>query len=70
MTTPPSGSSGPGTEPLLSQRTLLVFLTAAFFGTVVGVLSFLSAANVAGAVLAGLFAAAASTVGLHALIGR
>jgi hypothetical protein len=36
---------GPGTEPLLSQRAVLVLLTAAFLGTIVGVLTFLSMAN-------------------------
>jgi hypothetical protein len=70
MTTLPPSPSGSGMDPLLSQRALLVLLTAAFLGTVIGVLTFFSEGSVAGAVVTGLFAAAGSTLGLHALIGR
>ncbi|MGJ5831959.1 hypothetical protein [Streptomyces ossamyceticus] len=76
MTTPLPGPadpeprpSSPDTEPLLSQRTALVLLIAAFIGTVVGVLALFSAGNVAGALLAGVTGFGTSTVGLHKLIG-
>ncbi|MGW6790758.1 hypothetical protein [Streptomyces chartreusis] len=75
MTTPPipppePSPSSPDAEPLLSQRAALVLLMAAFIGTVVGVLTFFSASNAAGALLAGVTAFGASTLGLHKLIGR
>ncbi|MFI0156708.1 hypothetical protein [Streptomyces lydicus] len=57
------------TEPLLTQRAVLVLLTAAFFGLVVGGLTYFSAGDVASAVLAGLACTGASTLGLHQLIG-
>ncbi|MFF3911568.1 hypothetical protein ACFYZJ_37835 [Streptomyces sp. NPDC001848] len=60
----------PGAEPLLSQRAALIFLASAFIGVVVGVLTFFSAGNVAGALLSGLTGAGASTLGLDKLIGR
>lgn len=62
----------PGAEPgpLLTQRALLVLVAAAFIGTVVGVLTFLSAGDVAGALLAGLTGFGTATFGLHRLIGR
>ncbi|MFI1928684.1 hypothetical protein [Streptomyces sp. NPDC020377] len=76
MTTPPPGTTGPDPRPgdpdagpLLSQRTALVLLMAAFIGTVVGVLALFSAGNVAGALLAGVTGFGTSTLGLHKLIG-
>ncbi|MER6635335.1 hypothetical protein ACFCXC_01475 [Streptomyces microflavus] len=65
--TPPATPS-PDAQPLLSQRAVLVLLAAAFIGSAVGVLTFLSAGNIAGALLAGLTGAGASTLGLHKLI--
>ncbi|MFJ2241809.1 hypothetical protein [Streptomyces sp. NPDC087859] len=62
-------TSGPRSEPLLTQRAVLVLLTAAFFGFVVGGLTYLSTRDVASAALAGLACAGASTLGLHQLIG-
>ncbi|MER6128634.1 hypothetical protein ABT173_39955 [Streptomyces sp. NPDC001795] len=72
MSTSPPGSPAPSpeTEPLLTQRAVLVLLTAAFIGVAVGVLTYFSSGNAAGAVLAGLTGAGASTLGLHKLIGR
>lgn len=67
MTAPPP--STPDSEPLLSQHAAVVLLTAAFLGTVVGVLAFLSTGNTAGALLAAVAAAGASVLGLHRLIG-
>ncbi|MEU6687760.1 hypothetical protein [Streptomyces sp. NPDC046832] len=69
MSTSPPGASGTGIAPLLSQRTLLILLTAVVIGAVFGVLTFFSASSVAGAVLAGLGATGVSVMGLHALIG-
>jgi hypothetical protein len=46
-----------------------VLVTAAFLGAVVGMLALFSTGNPAGAVLAGVSAAGASILGLHALIG-
>lgn len=70
-TTPPSPPvPDPDTEPLLSQRATLVFLAAAFIGATVGILTYLSATNVAGALLAGLTGFGTSTLGLHKLISR
>ncbi|MEV8319868.1 hypothetical protein AB0Q95_37490 [Streptomyces sp. NPDC059900] len=76
MTTPPPEPTGPqpapsapDTQPLLSQRAALVLLTAAFIGTLVGVLTWFSAGNAAGALLAGVTGFGAGTVGLHKLIG-
>ncbi|MFJ7898828.1 hypothetical protein [Streptomyces anthocyanicus] len=66
MTTLPPGPP----DPLLSQRALLVLLTAAFLGTVIGALTFLGGGSAATAVVAGLVTAGASTLGLHTLIGR
>jgi hypothetical protein len=71
----PAGQSphGPGTEdpgPLLSAHATLVFLAAGFAGAVVGVLTFYSAGNTAGALLAGVTSGAISAVALHRLIGH
>ena len=68
MTSPPPGPPPTG-GPLLSERAVLVLLAAAFIGVVVGALTFFSAGNAAGALLAGLTGAGASTLGLHKLIG-
>ncbi|MGW1068271.1 hypothetical protein ACWD4F_27585 [Streptomyces aureus] len=68
MSPPPPGSPGPGTGPLLSQRTLLIVLTAVVIGAAFGVLTFFSAGSASGAVLAGLGASGASTLGLHTLL--
>ncbi|MBT2491312.1 hypothetical protein J7E96_22870 [Streptomyces sp. ISL-96] len=46
-----------------------MLLTAAFIGTTVGVLTFFSAVNAAGALLAGLTGFGVSTLGLHKLMG-
>ncbi|QEV21644.1 MULTISPECIES: hypothetical protein [Streptomyces] len=72
MSTPPTPPSdpGPANEALLSQRTALILLMAAFFSTVVGVLTLLSTGGTAGALLAGLAAFGGCTIGLHSLIGR
>ncbi|MGW7207103.1 hypothetical protein [Streptomyces sp. NPDC054837] len=53
----------------MTQRAVLVLLTAAFLGLVVGGLTYLSTRDVASAALAGLACAGASTLGLHQLIG-
>ena len=66
----PRGQSSPDERPLLSQRTALVFLMAAFIGTGVGVLTFLSATSPAGAMLAGASGFGASTLALHKLISH
>ncbi|SEB83305.1 hypothetical protein SAMN05428939_0849 [Streptomyces sp. TLI_105] len=62
--------SPPDTEPLVSLRTALVLLTAAFIGTIAGALTALSTSNVPGALLAAMTGFGASTLGLHKLIGR
>ncbi|MDH2393981.1 hypothetical protein QCN29_35580 [Streptomyces sp. HNM0663] len=67
---PASEPPSPDAEPLLAPRTVLILLAAAFIGAIVGVLTFLSAGDVAGALLAGLAGAGASTLGLHRLIGH
>lgn len=67
--TPPPGPQGRVSEPLLSQRAVLVLVTAAFLGTIVGMLTLFSTGNAAGAVLASVSTAGASILGLHALIG-
>ncbi|MDQ0935061.1 shikimate kinase [Streptomyces turgidiscabies] len=70
MTTPPPpGPPSPPDAPLLSQRAVVVLLTAAFIGAVFGVLTFFSTGNAAGALLAGLTGTGASTLGLHKIIG-
>jgi hypothetical protein len=66
---PASNSPESNPRPLLPQRTVLVLLAAAFVGVIVGVLTFLSAGNVAASLLAGLTGFGASTLGLHTLIG-
>ncbi|WP_217547799.1 hypothetical protein [Streptomyces sp. GbtcB6] len=68
MTTSPP-APGPQNEPLLTQRAVLVLLTAGFMGLVVGGLTYLSTSDVASAVLAGLACTGASTIALHQLIG-
>ncbi|WP_037628739.1 hypothetical protein [Streptomyces aureus] len=71
MTTPPPPPPhNPDAEPLLTQRTVLVLLTASFIGTIIGVLVFFSSGNSAGALLAGLTGFGTSTLGLHQLIGH
>ncbi|WP_221890462.1 hypothetical protein, partial [Streptomyces sp. WAC07061] len=60
----------PDAEPLVSARTALVLLTAAFIGTVLGALTFLSTGNAAGGLIAALSGFGAATLGLHKLIGR
>ncbi len=67
----PSAPNPPSSEPakLLTQRAVLVLFSAAFVGVIVGVLTFFSAGNVAGAVLAGLTGCGAATLGLHSLMG-
>ncbi|MFD5724349.1 hypothetical protein [Streptomyces sp. NPDC127036] len=69
MTTPPPGPPGTGVGPLISQRALLILLTAIVIGAAFGVLTYFSAGSVAGGMLAGLGATGVSTMGLHALIG-
>jgi len=69
---PPDPQNTPGSAPtarpaLLSQRTTLILFIAAVIG--VGVLTFLSKDSYPEAVLAGLFAAGACTIGLHNLVG-
>ncbi|SOD87654.1 hypothetical protein [Streptomyces sp. Ag109_G2-15] len=68
---PPPAPNSPGSQPeaLVTQRAVLVLLAAAFIGATVGALSFFSTGNAAGALLAGLTGAGASTLGLHKLMG-
>lgn len=70
--TPAEGQQLPVDEtgPLLTGHAALVFVVAALIASAVGVLTYLSAGNAAGAVLAGLMAGAASTPVLHRLIGH
>ncbi|WP_329167532.1 hypothetical protein OHB49_45680 (plasmid) [Streptomyces sp. NBC_01717] len=51
------------------MRTALILLAAVFAGGVVAALTYLSSANGAGAVLAGIAAGAVSAKGFHELIG-
>ncbi|MGE7384505.1 hypothetical protein ACQKM2_03235 [Streptomyces sp. NPDC004126] len=60
----------PDTEPLVSLRTALVLLTAAFIGTVLGALTALSTGNPAAGLIAALTGFGVATLGLHKLIGR
>ncbi|MDK9498782.1 hypothetical protein QEZ40_003987 [Streptomyces katrae] len=60
----------PDTEPLVSLRTALVLLTAAFVATVVGALTARSTRDAAGGLIAALSAFGAATLALHKLIGR
>ncbi|MFE1559223.1 hypothetical protein ACFW6V_30080 [Streptomyces sp. NPDC058734] len=69
MTTPPPPPPPDG-EPLVSQRTALVLLMAAFIGTVLGALTALSTGNAAGGLIAARSGFGAATLGLHKLIGR
>ncbi|MFC4508253.1 MULTISPECIES: hypothetical protein [Streptomyces] len=75
MTTPPLPQPAPNPpspdgEPLLTQRALLIFVSAAVIGAIVGVLTFFSGVgNAAGALLAGLTGFGASIFGLHRLTG-
>lgn len=64
---PPQAQSEP--DPLLTLRTTVILLTAAFIGLVVGGLTFLSTRSTAGAVLAGLTGFGVSVPVLHKLIG-
>ncbi|MFC9595772.1 hypothetical protein ACFTUC_39000 [Streptomyces sp. NPDC056944] len=67
----PEGQQGPGAEtPLLTAHATLVFVTAVLIAAVAGVLTYFSAGNTAGALLASLTAGAASAPVLHKLIGR
>ncbi|MFJ8584885.1 hypothetical protein ACIRD2_09530 [Streptomyces sp. NPDC093595] len=58
----------PDPAPFLTVHTALVLLAAAFIGSVVGGLAFLSGGPVAGAVLAGLTGFGASVPVLRSLI--
>lgn len=65
-----SGSTGGSNEPpFLSLHTSVVLLTATVLGLVIGVLTVLTGAPVAGAVLAGLSAAGTSVPVLRSHIG-
>ncbi|WP_380282518.1 hypothetical protein [Kitasatospora purpeofusca] len=69
MNTPtpnPSNQSGP--TPFLTVRTVVVLLTAAVIGLVVGGLTFLGGGHSAAAAVAGLVAFGPSVTGLHKLI--
>lgn len=66
---PSTPGSAPGGKPaLLSQRTALILFIAVVVGIGVGVLTFFAEKSYPKAVLAGVVAAAACTVGLHSLI--
>ncbi|MGW1608953.1 hypothetical protein ACWCQZ_06015 [Streptomyces sp. NPDC002285] len=72
QTTPPANSSPSGSAPeppFLSLHTTVVLLTALVIGLVAGGLTILTGAPVAGAVLAGLTAAASAVPVLRSLIG-
>ncbi|MFE2916743.1 hypothetical protein [Kitasatospora indigofera] len=62
-------TDSPKSEPFLTARTVLILLAAVIIAIVVGGLSFLGGAPVAGAVLAGLIAFGTSAPVLHKLIG-
>ncbi|CUM44133.1 hypothetical protein H4W23_00430 [Streptomyces gardneri] len=66
---PPTPPAPDAEQPLLTAHAALVLLMSIFFGTVIGVLTFLSVGSVAGALLAGLPAFGVSAVALHKLIG-
>jgi hypothetical protein len=69
MTTPShTPPSQPDTVPFLTVHTTLVLLSAAFIGSVVGGLAYLSGGPVAGAILAGLTGFGASVPVLRILI--
>ncbi|GAA2316069.1 hypothetical protein GCM10010234_72310 [Streptomyces hawaiiensis] len=70
--TPVEGHRPPVDEtgPLLTGHAALVFVVAAVIASAAGVLTYLSAGNAAGAVLAGLMAGAVGTPALHRLIGH
>ncbi|MFD8703750.1 hypothetical protein ACFV1W_14180 [Kitasatospora sp. NPDC059648] len=65
----PTPQHQPGPPPLLTVRTTLVLLAAAFIGLVAGGLTFLGGGPAASAVLAGLAASGVSVPALHKLIG-
>ncbi|GLX17500.1 hypothetical protein [Streptomyces lavendulae] len=67
---PAPAPAPPDTEPLVSLRTALVLLTAAFVATVVGALTARSTRDAAGGLIAALSAFGAATLALHKLIGR
>lgn len=58
----------PAAGALMTVRTALILLASVVLGAVAGALAFLSGAQPAGAVLAGLAGAGASVSALHALI--
>ncbi|WP_457033203.1 hypothetical protein [Kitasatospora sp. P5_F3] len=58
----------PEPAPFLTLHTTLVLLAAAFIGSVVGILTFLSGGPAAGAVLAGLTGFGASVPVLRQLV--
>lgn len=57
-----------GKPALLSQRTALILFMAVGIGIGIGVLAFFAEMSYPKAVIAGVFAAAGCTVGLHTLI--
>ncbi|WP_327267216.1 hypothetical protein OG444_40570 (plasmid) [Streptomyces sp. NBC_01232] len=72
MTPPPAGPAPGGSAPeppFLSLHTTVVLLTALVVGLVLGGLTALTGAPIAGAVLAGLTSAGSSVPVLRSLIG-
>jgi hypothetical protein len=65
---PPGGSTPTGRPPLLTVRSAVIFLIAIVTGTTVGFLTYVSAVNLATAVVAGMVIAGSTALGAHSVV--